>query len=188
MSSAVDDIVRIDADTGDLTWSTPSLSWANSTINISASCFTELVRGDRKWDDLDRCVEIVWSFFTLRSVRITGIPVRVTWPWDSPEEAAANASAAALSYLAPVPDEAYAGALHITDDHHHHDGDGDGDWYVYPLDLVWIFFLVGFLSLLCGASYNAYYYDDAGNLLYYNGAAYRRVKSPTPSDGGVPGP
>ena len=186
MSSAIDDVIQIDPLSSDLLITSPSVSWVNSTINITASCFTDLVRGDRTWDDLDRCVQVVFSFFSLQSVRIYGFPIRWVWPWDSAEVAAANASAVALNALnALAPSAAaeggapaYSGAFHVvgTDDdgHYHHDDDG---YYVYPFDIVWFFLLFGFASLLCGASYTAYYYDDNGNL-YHNGTVYKRVTKP----------
>jgi len=176
--SDLQDVLRIDNTDGSLVFEAPPLSWANLTSNISVGCFSELLAGDRGLDDLERCVEVVFSFLTLSSVHIHGFPLRWVWPWqDDVDALTANASLPALpiATAAAASADTTTGALHTTDDHVHV-ADDDG-LYLYTLDLLWFFVLLGAVSLVCGACINDSWFTDADGTLYRNGMPYRRVKA-----------
>lgn len=169
----VDDVIRVNSDTGELIIDAPSPDWANVTANISLSCITELLGGERGFDNIERCVEIVFSILTLSKVRLYGFPLELRWPWQ--DDLAALTTNASLASLTPsVAEGSYAGALHVSGEAEYaHD---HNDFYVYPVDLLALFVLVGFLSLLCGAGYNDYYYTDTNGRLVWNGVGYERVR------------
>ena len=179
--SVADDVrgvIRIDSDTGEFILQTPSSGVFNSTLNVTARCFSEWARGTRESNSLAECIQYTLSFFSLERVRFYLFPLRVQLPWETAEEAGVSAAASAAS-----AGEAPGGAsLHVDADHHHHSTD---PYYATGLDLVFFFVFLSLILLICGATFGDFYMQDVGGegteWRYRNGRYVRVAVEPPPA-------
>jgi len=155
------DVASVHSDTGQLTVVTPEWDAFNSTLNVSLSCFTEAVRGDRDWSDLEKCVEYTLSFFSLHNLRLYAFPLRLRFPWDDEPSAnaTADATAAAAAAAAAIGAAPAASAMHTDPDHHHHHD--DGYYYATGIEVLYVFFFLAIVLLICGAVAGDAYLGDA---------------------------
>ena len=178
----VHDVVRIDSDTGELVVQTPHSDVFNSTLNVTARCFSEWVRGTRESDSLAECIQYTLSFFSLEGLRFYLFPLRVQLPWETAAEAGVSSTASAAS-----ADEAPGGAsLHVDADHHHY----ADPYYATGLDLVFFFVFLSLILLICGATFGDFYVQDAGEgteWRYRNGR-YLKVAAPAAAAASLPPP
>lgn len=155
-----EDVVRLDSDTGELLLTVPANGVVNATMNVSVACATELLSGDRSWDELVGCVNWLVSVWSLQNLRITAFPLRVVWPWDDLATPLANATAAALDAVAPATTAAHV-AYDDDDDHDHHARDPYYDeWYVTGWELLYVFFFLSTAAIVCGAVLTESYAQD----------------------------
>lgn len=176
MSDGISDVLRVDG--SDLIVQTPDTDAFNSTLNVSLACLTELARGTRNSTDLAACLRYTLSVLSLRDLRVYFWPFRVHWPWESPEEADVvgyGASAAAPGGAAMAP---HVGDDDDDDDDHHYYDHHYDYYYATGYELVFVFFFLSAILLVCGfVVADTYGYDADGQTEWrYDGGVYRRVK------------
>lgn len=169
-------VVWVDSSSGDLVLQPPGNDALNTSLNVSLACFTELARGTRNITDLGACIR-----YTLNGMRIYFWPLRVHFPWESPEQASVvGYDASASAPTTPGGVGMHADHTDHADDHHHHDP-YYASYYASGAEAVFLFLVLGLVLLICGfAITDAYAYNGAydGNAEWrYDRGAYRRVEA-----------
>ena len=152
---AMDDVVRVNSDTGELIVQVPDVDNFNATLNISLACASELARGVRDWDQLSQCIRYTMDVFSLTNLRIYLFPFRIWLPWETAEEADVSVPSAAVAAAAAGPGGSGSGggalAPHVDHDHGHGHDHYD-PYYFTGFEIVYLLIFLSLLVLLCGAA------------------------------------
>lgn len=148
------DFVRLANDDGTLLINSPvdgpPSSEFNSTLNVSLSCVTALIRGTRDSSDTRSCVSAMFDLLVVRGVEVSFWPFSMRFPWESPSDGddllldGANATPGnAANALG-----GRSGEPHFA---RHTDDDGNTSLMTfYLIDWLALLFLILFFSAVAG--------------------------------------